>query len=111
MTGRVLLPLVGEGGPAKRGRMRVVGAWRGASFFPNVHRGLSVDRVLQPSREPSSDPCFARAAFSHEWEKGGSLETKKSPASPRASGAKAKRENQSYRTAFLSQGGTPLLKR
>ena len=23
---------------------------------------------LCPSREPSSDPCFARATFSHKWE-------------------------------------------
>ena len=26
--------------------------------------------VSTQSRRPSSDPCFARATFSHEWEKG-----------------------------------------
>jgi hypothetical protein len=35
MTGRVLLPLVGEGGPAKRGRMRVFGIG-GATHFSRM---------------------------------------------------------------------------
>jgi hypothetical protein len=67
--------------------------------------------LVGTSKKPSSDPCFARAAFSRKREKEESLETQKSPASPRASGAKTKTRNQNYRTAFLSQGGTPLLKR
>ena len=54
--GRSLLPFTGEGSPAKRGRMRDVGAW------------------LELPEEPSSDPLLRRGAtFSHEWEKGGAL--------------------------------------
>jgi len=54
VTGRVLLPLVGEGGPAKRGRMRVATTWRGATLsksrakrnprdlnFPGRQRGMA----------------------------------------------------------------------
>ena len=52
--GRVLLPFTGEGG------MR--------SMTDEGPCGL-----VRTSRQPSSDPCFARATFSHEWEKEGAL--------------------------------------
>ena len=52
----------------------------GASLLPLVGEGVMRSMTdegrrdwVETSPEPSSDPCFARATFSHKWEKGAPL--------------------------------------
>ena len=45
-VGRSLLPLVGEGGPAKRGRMRVLSAWLELPGAPHPSRPIALKEII-----------------------------------------------------------------